>query len=462
MDYDRDCARWSAAAARAVKVTSAGLLVLVGLRATTACRSSVEAMASDTTAYQVTIATSQAWAGGSLVLMSKGFRGADTVPLILLGGDTLAMRYAAPDSLLASLPNTQGHFEVRVGFRGRAITLVGSVDLYGGDSDAWTTTPLAGVPVVWPNRSGTTFLMAADAGVALIDLSLRTIVRVIPDSMIDVSCVNGIGPASGGRIAVVYRTFNTCGPNLAVRPDSPSAVPDTGPPRWVQVNSEVRFLVRLGAGHWLAAYHHGVESEFRDSTGAWLIPATAYHVEEPYRAVISPSGDRAVVLGYDGGTQKGLPVWGPTSREPLYMVNVANHLWGAQFSDDGDTLFIAGWAQGADTLVLAALKASDGTVLRSAGCPTNGFDLANLVLDPGRPWFYLVGHTDGYPYQLKVRVVDRATLTLVGTFGKVATFYNGDAYPILSAAERKLYVVDNCSFCYPAAPQHVFTFDLMP
>ncbi len=108
--------------------------------------------------------------------------------------------------------------------------------------------------------------------------------------------------------------------------------------------------------------------------------------------------------------------------------------------------------------VLAALAASDGAVLQSAPAWSGAY---HLVLEPGRPWIYLVGHNSPWDPP-SLHVYDRSTFAPIATMAaRVPQYMNGDAYPIISPAERKLYLVDTCSFC-TAGQVPIFTFDLMP
>ena len=424
---------------------------LLACLAATACHESTTPTVDPT----VTLGTSAAWAGSALVLKATGLSGADTLAVVVIGNDTVAVRYAAPDSLIAAAPDTQGTFTVRVGLRGRDLRSVGTIELSGGFSGVWTVSPVGGHPVAWPGGTQGRFAIALDSGLAELDPTLQSTVRVLPDSLFSINCINGTGPAAGGRLTVEgsrpYPVF--CGPLLAVRPDSPGVAPDTGPS-----GTGARFATQLAPGRWLVAAHHSVNSYFRDGSGAWVTATTPYHVEEPYEVAVSPGGDRAVVLGRDQAGI-GMPVFGLTSPEPVYLLAQYHILAGAQFSANGDTLFVVAYRALTDTApVIAALAASDGSELRSAPAWGGAY---HLVLDPSQPWIYLVGHESPWDAP-KVHVYDRATFAWVATLaGRAPDYMNGDANPVLSAATRKLYLVESCSFC-SAGSVPVFTFDLTP
>ncbi len=402
----------------------------------------------------VRIETALAWSGSQVVLTSPNLTGADTLPLVVIGADTVPARYLAPDSLVAAAPDTQGRFDVWLGFRGRALFPVGSVQLKGGFSGWQSIGSIGGYPLPWPAIGRGTFLSAHSTGLALVYPMTGSTTTQLPTSVFDPACINGPGPASGGRIAVVG---TGCSSAMAVRSDSPDVAPDTGPP----MASGYRFAAQLASGKWLVAYHHGVRNLTRIA-GAWEEDTTVpYHLEEPYNVVVSPRGDRAVVLAFDGWGV-GIPVFSPTSAAPAYLLRGFFALWGAQFSDDGDTLYVVGPPVAGQPPVLKALAASDGTVLRSAPAWSG---TTNLALDPGRPWLYLVGHDAAYPRPPAVAVVDRATFDqvayLVGDAGPLSGYLASDAYPMLDAVRRKLYLVDSCAFC-SLGDVRIFAFDLIP
>lgn len=215
----------------------------------------------DATPPVVSVATPVVWAGGSIVLTASHFSGTDTLPIALVGDDTVAVRYAPPDSFFVTAPDTQGAFDLRVAFSGRQLQSAGTVHLEGGYRSMWTASPLGRHPVAWPGGTHSSFAIALDSGLAIVDPKLRTVAKALPDSVFSISCINGTGPATGGRTTAMGRHGSVCGPLTAVRPDSPWVAPDTGPA------GLGRFAAELAPGRWLVAYQHGVISEWRDATG---------------------------------------------------------------------------------------------------------------------------------------------------------------------------------------------------
>ena len=405
------------------------------------CKSAVDA-----SPRVVSVETPLVWSGSRVVLTTPGLSGADTLPLVLIGNDTVTVRFAAPDSLVVTAPARPGVFNVLIGFAGRAPVAVGTVQLAGGYAGVWNVGPFGGRPQAWPGIPQSSFAIAMDSGVALVDPRVRTVRQVLSDSMSYPEAMTGLGPASGGRIA----TLSSRGRLLSVWPDPVSVDPDTGP------TYGGRFAAQLAPGRWLVAYHHGVISVLRNVAGAWDTSTTAYHVEEPSDIAVSPRGDRAVVPGIDA-LGVGMPVFSAASASPAYLLTSFHEVWGAAFSADGDTLFVVGPRAAGAAPVLAALAASDGRVLKSA--PAWG-GTVHLMLDPGNRWIYLVGAVS-YA-EPGVQVVDRATFVPITTMhGQPGMEAIADVYPILSPPEHKLYLVDSCSFC-SAATVPIYAFDLMP
>jgi len=399
--------------------------------------------------YSVRISTPVVWTSSRVVLTSPDLAGPDTLPVVVIGTDTVSVRFAPPDSLIATAPSSPGLFGVLVGFRGQAPSIVGTVTLAGGYAGEWDVGPVSGRPQLWPGAPQTSFAIPADTGLAIVDPRLRMMRRVLGRSYQDASCMTGVGPAAGGRVAV-----GSCGGTLSVSLD-PVAVADTGPA------GAGRFAAQLAPGRWLAAWQHGVASFLRNATGGWDTAAIAYHIEEPLDIAVSPTGARAVIVGRDAlGT--GMPVFSPSSADPAYFLAGLHEIDGAAFNEAGDSLFVLGPS------TLSIVRAQDGVILASIPSWTNAY---RVVLDPGGKWIYLAGEVPqpGVPYVSQapaLQVLDRATLAPVTTIhAPFGTDLGGsDLYPVLSPSEHRLYVVATCAFCNASrgTTVPVYAFDLMP
>jgi hypothetical protein len=421
---------------------------LVAALAALACHDAVRV-----TLPTVRVETPVAWAGGSIVLTSPQLVGPDTLPLVVVGNDTVAARFAAPDSLIAAAPDTQGTLCVLLGLRGGGLVPVGTVRLVGGYSGNQNL-PIGGFPLPWPGYGVPSYLMAMQNGVVLVDPRTGSIRLLLNDSSLDFNCVNSIGPGFEGRVVVAGRVGTACGPFVALRPDLPWAAPDSGP---TFTGGGYRLAVELAPAHWAVVSHHEWQL-FTPDSSAW------YWVNETFNVAISPSGDRIVPIANNYGVG-GIPVFSPASAAPVYRLTGFVDVLGADFSEHGDTLFVAGVPAPGDSAaqanpVLAAIASSDGVMLMSA--PLR-YEAENLIVDPSRPWVYIVGTTWGSG-RVTVHVVDRATLapvaTLMGPPGSAE--FIGLVYPVLDAAGRKLFIVPGLSWSGPGWTGSVFTFDLMP
>jgi DNA-binding beta-propeller fold protein YncE len=214
--------------------------------------------------------------------------------------------------------------------------------------------------------------------------------------------------------------------------------------------------VHLGHGRWLFSGKHR----------AWLWDGTNSDTlgdfEQPEQLEVSPDGSRIFPeLGYVGG---GAPVYDAARGVIAYRLPLF-YTGGVGFSTTGDTAYVVGVAPPAwsDSVVILAIDPLTGTVFREGRLP-GGEGLPGLMaIDPVQPWLY-VAYDAPYPF---LRVIDRRTLAQVAVLrAPVATppgYYGYLMLPVLSPAERRLYVVDVMNWNAPASvPSYVYVFDLMP
>jgi hypothetical protein len=219
-----------------------------------------------------------------------------------------------------------------------------------------------------------------------------------------------------------------------------------------------RTAVWVKPGGWLLALHHWV-----DVISGGVFTAT-YRVEETNGFRISPRGDRIVAL--TAYASEGMLVFDTAGPSLAYVVESVTGLGGAAFSLEGDTLFLAGEDQ-ADQPILAALDASDGTVLDSVAPEYWPWD---LWLDPHGPWLVSVGvrqREDAWHVQRPVvEVIDRRNLRRVAVFGPpeeegCIPEFCGDLYLVPYLAGRELYVTQIRYRESGAAPARIFRFELL-
>jgi hypothetical protein len=188
--------------------------------------------------------------------------------------------------------------------------------------------------------------------------------------------------------------------------------------------------------------------------------------EGTYDVMISPRGDRAVIIAFGyppgfGGTE-GVPVLDATTGQVAYEVTEIRTNPAAAFSAEGETLFVAGKdAEGRQLLL--ALRAADGQRLRAVPLALNAWGIAP---DPARPWLYVTGYTS--PGGLgQLLVFDRGSLTLLTTVSAPDSVYgviccDVAAHIIPSPAEQRVYIVSALEFREPAARAFLTRFRTPP
>lgn len=398
------------------------------------CHVATARVAADLADPTVRLGATTAWIGSDLVLTSSFFAPPDTLPRVVVGGNAAATRFSPPDTIRVTLPTEKGAYPVAVGFPGRDAFAVGTVSVGGGYRSAFTIPhPTGGSPLVWPGGGEPTFLVTVDSGLALVDPRVPSAALVLPDSMQDGNCARGPGPASGGGIttsAQVPGVNGVCGPVVARVPTAGWAAADTAP---FSGAGQPRFVTRLAPGHWVATYHHTSTAYLRDDAGTWEL--ARFGSDESKGIAVSPRGDRAILRGAD-------------------------------FSPDGDTLFLlVETGVFGESPAVAAVRANDGSVLREV--PVSYY-AENLVLDQDRPWLYAVDSSycgDALHASPSVRVLDRRTFATIALLPSSVCLRIPDGssvYGVLGASERQLFVLFSSPFGAPYLPAPVVTFDLLP
>lgn len=131
-------------------------------------------------------------------------------------------------------------------------------------------------------------------------------------------------------------------------------------------------------------------------------------------AVLSPGADRATLLA---STEPGkVPIYHARSAEVTARVPVLRTTRAAAFSDDGESLAIAGSAAtGGVARRLLLLRARDGRLLRDTVLST---PIVGLRFDPWRPLLYVVVNRDG---RAGLEVLDRNTFRPVASLAVPAS-----------------------------------------
>lgn len=408
-----------------------------------------------TTEDAVVTFDASAWAGNTLVLRSTAFHGADTLPTVTAGVDTLPLRSFGAESVLVKLPDTSGWITLYLHRAGGAVIPIGEVRLYGF-AGAGQGPPTDGPIRVWPGAGEPLTLAIQGGRLVRLDLPSTTASLVLPDTGLSRYPCLFSGPMASAvdpRLVVVTRMVgSSCGPLVAVPLVPGTIAPDTGPVPWGYS------AVHLGRGRWLVASHHWM-AFVTGSPAAGFVTGPAIDVPAPPGFAVSPRGDRVVPVLSSDYLPDRTPVFDPAGPGIAYSLQGLDIVANAVFSPGGDTLLVTGSRLEGNEV--QALDATTGRVLvRAALRPRN----ADLALDPTHPFVYAAGTVDEEPV---VQVLDRATLQPVATLRVPLGALTGASLPqplsssdnvlVMDAAERRLYFVLNWW-----SGTFAMRFDLMP
>lgn len=404
----------------------------------------------------VTSAT-HAWSGGTLVLRSTSFTGADSVPTVVVGAEALTVRSLGFDSVVVQLPDTNGLIALFVRLRAGA-EVVDSVRVHGFVSAGSAPGPaVTGWLYPWPGSGTATALGFQGGRLVLLDLRLNTTSPMAPDTGLGHGCLSGPVPsATEPGLIVISSLVGTgsvgsgasCAAMIAVPVASASAVPDTGPPPvglWPAMH--------LARGVWLVNHKYWFDIVSRSPSGGFTTTSSNIACSQPTGFAISPRGDR-VVPGRCLAPS-GIPVFDPRAAGVAYVLTAWHQTWGGEFSASGDTLVQAA----VDSLgqnVLFAVDPTAGRILGRASLEAIGLDAR---IDPNGSWVYVAGLVGniGPPF---IAVFDRVSLARVATLRIPAgvAYPSGDFELISNSPDRRLYLTINDR----GTPVEVYTFELMP
>ncbi len=427
-----------------------------------------------TTTEPLVTSASDVWSGGTLVVISPSFVGVDSLPIVTIGAETLAVRRAGLESVQIQIPDTNGTLTVGVGTRNGGRTTV-QLRVHGlATSGPGPGMDYGTIPYVWPG-GGDSALGFDNARLVRLNYALGTTSPPLaPDTALRADCnTSPLPSATVPGLVTVHVSGpswgDACGQILAVSTIATAAPPDSGPGgadlgQWTSPFPELH----LSRGHWLVSSKNGpfwIATGTNPGTFTWdsLAPGSA-----PDSYVLSPAGDR-VVPTWSYVPRGGVPVFDATVPGVAYTLTALQRTWGAAFTPGGDTLFVAGADSAIATQeVMLVVEAATGAVLARA--PISGYyDLAGLAVaaDPLGPWVYVAWLT-GRPYVADTPVVDvydRRTLARVASLrasGSLLSAVPGDPFEpawawafVMSPIARRLYLV------FGGGP-YVFQYDLMP
>ena len=418
----------------------------------------------------VSLLTPDVWSGSEAVLASAAFTRDRGLPVVLLNADTLAVRRLDDTTVAAQLPDLPGtqslhvrapdvlDFPIAIELRGFERTgegplLSGRLQVLPGWPPTVVGNGVAGA-VVWNLHS--------------------TLATPLPDSLHDPTCTVGVGPGYDPWTVALA----TC-----------EATSRSGRWRAWRVRPEVtlvedslcstgdRFTAALAPGVSASAGRTGGTTTFLTvfvREGSTCTPVLEVVALLAYDIVLSPRGDRAVVLAdqYSSGSSfpdpppppLGVPVIEAATGQLAYRIESILVAPTAAFSGDGDTLFLAGqaWGDLFGQSHLTVVRFGDGVALRSRPLP---LEATAIAPDASRPWLYVAGFTPAR--QARLLVLDRESLEVVVTLAApdsvdgFAAFGWGSRM-ILSPAEQRVYVVSANNPWHPVTRPFLTRFRTPP
>ncbi len=411
-----------------------------------------------TTTDPIVAVAADTWSGGWLDLSSPSFTGANSLPIVTMGADTLDTRSLGADAVQVLVPDTNGTVTMAVGLRAGGRTVV-QVRVHGAITagDGPSLDP-GGELVPWPGNGNPTALGFRDHHLVVVDLRSGTVSQPLtPDTAL--GCWENwlpIPAADDPGLVTVAQTF-TAGPCslLAIPATSSAAPPDTGP------NLGGYSAVHLGRGKWLVADKGDTLAVYTRLGSGGFSRSTAWsNWGYGMGFTVSPRGDRVLPTNFyeNWSDANGIPVFDVASARLAYAVNLTVSQ-AAAFTADGDTLLVAG--DSADLYLLLSVDAATGVPFARAVLPNSG---QSVAVDPARPWVYVALVADTGPPA--VEVLDRATLrqvavlrpsrSLVASFPSPMSWYAFFPTFVSDLGARRLYLT------FMTVPNYVVEYELMP
>jgi len=386
------------------------------------------------------------WAGGFVKLHSETFTGPDSLPVVLLAGDTLPVSLTDTFTVSAELPDTvSGPLTLTVLTAAAADTQTVTVIAHGFVR-AYPGPKLAGLPQRTPDGS---MLALGTGGTLLVNPATGTAQLLAPG---DTSCTltPGFSLVSGVAVSSVRipPPADHC-KYYAWRFDHGPIVVDSGigGPSWT--------LAYLAPGRWIA--NSGVMT-FATTDSSWAILDGVF---EPHEYVADAKGQYLVPSLMPFVDTSGVPVYSTATSAIAYHITAQGAIGGAGFSSDGDTLFLSAAS-------ILALDAATGKILMEG--PRDAFGGGYMVVEPNRPWIYVMSAgripIDGVA-TVGIEVIDRRTLTIVAHMevppsAQQLIKFDDVVYPVLGTGNNTLYVVDVTAWDGPPEPTRIYEFDLLP
>ena len=412
-------------------------------------------------------ADADAWSGGTLVLRSDGFAGADTLPVVTVGGRSLAVRSFGAESVAVQLPDTNGAITMGLQLTTGAAPSPLAVRVHGFRALA-PGPRVDGDPYPWPAGGVPTALAFQDGRLVRLDYRDNTALPLTADTNLYSSCLSGPAPSATEAGLVTVAPADSAGTGVTFCHNVIAVPTSAGAADTAWSTGDYRPSVHLARERWLITGHSGVGARLEWKLAGGAVASTQI-CTEAYRVSISPRGDRVALTCTDSLS----PVVDPAGPAVAFVLPV-RRASNAAFTPAGDTLFAVG-SDASGHAVLASADATTGTLLRLTPLAWLGGPGTALVADPGRPWLYVWSNDTIPPYLPLLEVRNRSTLAHVATLrvpaaaaqaGPAAAFW-GDSWTMLvNSADRKLLVTaaigSGATITTPSPATWVLSFDLMP
>ena len=395
---------------------------------------------------EIRLMTPVAWPGSEVVLRSSAFADYAELPDVLLGDDTLTVVRQDDSTVSATLPATSGDYEITVRLAGGQRT--GTLRV-AGLRDETPIIALSGWAL--PTAPGSPVLLAYGES-TLIQVDVRTAAVVDLGIPVKPTCLLSVGPTYRPGAAVASKRADCFGSRNMSWQVNPVGLLDSS-----ATLSASYLRAELSAGLWLVAGAH--RFEFAPAPASQ--PLGGYAMEELERLIFSP--DKQQVLPISWGRNTGdYPVYNAATGEESFDIGV-DWVASAQFSGDGDTIFMVARTPGPDGGRVFAASAANGSLHRfSARSDLMGYD---LLIHPTRPLIFVITH-DGPT----IAVFDRATLAQLavltvpvdpGKAGNQLTLAIDEATDRLYVLSIRNFAISG-SFFDPGSVSRVWEFDLAP
>ncbi|HXE57535.1 MAG TPA: hypothetical protein VNK43_06005 [Gemmatimonadales bacterium] len=379
--------------------------VALGVALLAACRIN-DADEPGRTEVPVTIAPTAQWCGNEVRVTSARYVGLELLPVFRAGATAVYARRLDDSTLaVATAELPCGTYELTETFEDETPRSLGTITLHGFTRLAGAQPDLYGDMVVW-SRTGEVIVVGGNReGLGLVYPRTDRLVHYPGVGRIaEPGRLQEPGLSYDHNIVLVTAQDETGSELVQAWRLLPSPTLVTTYSLW---RGPARQLLQLSPTLWLVGWPHDAQT-----VSPAGVRATAWE-SGPSGLRLSPRRDRATVTS--NGTASGHPVFDAVSGELVYEIASIWRGTAAEFSFDGDTLYIAGHARRwYEEPVLKAVRAADGLSIATVPLPTEYYAFFSMALDPEAPLLY-VGAARRFSGAPVLLVYDRRDLSLVAT-----------------------------------------------